>query len=460
MEIAIAFVLSVIAVAWCVILLYNLPGLLCIPRIPVLGSGTETGSNGLEVGASTGIGAIEGDQGDVERVSVIVAARNEEKSIARTLDSLVHQSYPLVEIIVVDDRSDDGTPDEIGRVIRRYPQAQIKMVTIRTLPHGWIGKNHALYVGALAASGDWLLFADADVYFHPDAIRRAIWFVHRHRLQHLTVAPRLLSRGYLLRLLTGFFVLMLLLFARPHYAIRKHSGAFAGIGAFNLIRRSVYHAVGTHQAMPLRPDDDVHLGKLVKRAGYRQCFAVAEDFIEIVWYSSLREMIRGMEKTPLAALRYSAMLLVVYMAALVLLYGGLYAGAIWGVAHIASVSLGRIHGTSSVSGVSSVLSVSATGNEPTVATGFAGLSVSAILCAGALVLLLVVDGMLLNYLRFPVHQIILLPVGLSLYVYAFVRAVVLLKQRGGLMWRDSYYGVDELRRGLAGPPRNSASRQA
>lgn len=438
---------AIIAIAWFVIVFYNLPGILRIPTIPPSRPAPRTPgtascapdvpaaahsaaiAKAMSTGSST---SIHNDMENIEaraeragRVSVIIAARNEQQTIERTLASLVRQSVPLREIIVVDDRSNDATAGQVRQAARRWPWANIRPIAIHTLPDGWIGKNHALYVGARAASGDWLLFADADVYFHPDAVERAVSFAERHRLDHLTVAPRVSSHGTALRLLTGFFALMLLLFARPHYAIRKRSGAYTGIGAFNLLRRAVYHAAGTHQAMRLRPDDDIYLGKLVKKAGYRQCFALADAFIEIQWYSSFGDMLRGMEKAPLAAMRYSAALLLLDMAALILLFGGLYAGVMFEIAVRA--------------GLAPSMGASA---------GAAFGSVSGGLCMGALLLLLGVDALVLRYLRFPLYHIILLPVALMLYVFAFLRAMFLLKRRGGLLWRDSYYRLEELRRGL------------
>ncbi|WP_083511559.1 glycosyltransferase [Alicyclobacillus acidiphilus] len=339
-----------------------------------------------------------------DKVSVIVAARDESSRIRQTVESLLRQTYGNLELILVNDRSTDETGPEIDQLAAQH--REIKAIHIRELPPGWLGKNHALYVGATAASGQWLLFADADVWFYPDAIERAMDYVHRHNLHHLTVAPALIAQGYWLRLLTAAYIFNYVLFKRPQSAYRPRAKAHAGIGAFNLVERSAYHACGTHQAIALRPDDDLHLGKQIKRKGFRQRFVIARQFIEIEWYPNLRAMIVGMEKAPLPAFRYSAGLLFLSMIVMMALYSTPFIGA------LASSGWTRL------------------------------IYLSALVMMGILYELNAV------FLRFPKHQFLILPLGMALYAFSFSRSAVMALKRGGLVWRDTFYTLRELRRGM------------
>ncbi|MBF8377954.1 glycosyltransferase [Alicyclobacillus mali] len=338
------------------------------------------------------------------RVSIVVAARDEREHIATTLASLLRQTYADLEIVAVDDRSSDGTGDVIDRMAAR--DSRIVPVHIGELPRGWLGKNHALYLGAMRATGDWLLFADADVRFYPDAVERAMAYAHAHRLHHLTVAPRLIASGYALKLLTAVYIFNYVLFKRPQSAYRRRTRAHAGIGAFNLVSREAYECIGTHRAISLRPDDDLHLGKLIKRHGFRQRFVVAQDMIEIEWYPSFRSMIIGMEKAPLPAFHYSAALLTAAMILMMALYTTPFAGAIVGPGWYRLLYL------------------------------------------YCLVLMGILYELHAVFLRLPKHQFLILPLGMLLYSYAFIRSAVLAVRRGGLVWRDTFYTLRELRRGL------------
>jgi glycosyltransferase involved in cell wall biosynthesis len=111
-------------------------------------------------------------------LSIIVPARNEEKHIEAALQSLLNQDYRKMEILVVDDRSSDGTAVILDRMAQVHNR--LRVFHIEELPEGWLGKNHALHYGARHASGEFLLFADADVVMHPSTVSRAIrymvWF--------------------------------------------------------------------------------------------------------------------------------------------------------------------------------------------------------------------------------------------------------------------------------------------
>jgi len=237
------------------------------------------------------------------RVSIIVAARDEERHIEAAVRALATQRYPDLEIIVVDDRSTDATPAVLARVRASEPHLQI--VRIDRLPDGWLGKNHALHVGAQRATGALLLFADGDVIMRPDAVSRAVRLLEASRSDHLAVAPDIVAASAPLALVVNYFMMWFLLYLRPWRARDPRSSAYIGIGAFNLVRRDAYLAVAGHSRIPLRPDDDLMLGKLLKSSGWRLLLAAGDGELSVEWYHSLGELARGFRKNAFAGMHYS-----------------------------------------------------------------------------------------------------------------------------------------------------------
>jgi glycosyltransferase involved in cell wall biosynthesis len=250
-------------------------------------------------------------------VSIIAAARNEARGIEGALTSVLQLDYPALEVIVVDDRSTDETGAILDRLARLHPRLKVKHIS--ALPEGWLGKNHALSVGAEAASGELLLFTDADVVFEPTALRRAVGFMEREGLDHLAAIPDVRVPGLALSAFVTAFGVLFLLYARPWKARDPKSPYHIGVGAFNLIRSGVYRAIGTHRAIAMRPDDDLKLGKLVKKRGFRQDVVHGKDFIIVEWYSSLGEMIDGLMKNAFAGVDYSLVALAGSTVALLLM---------------------------------------------------------------------------------------------------------------------------------------------
>jgi len=242
------------------------------------------------------------------KVSIIIPARNEERNIQEALRSVLNQDYENAEVIVIDDRSTDGT----GAILDRMAQAdpRLRVVHVRELPPGWLGKNHGLYVGAHQATGDVLLFTDADIVMHPSTVRKAVGYLAMNQLDHLTITPEVRMPGILLDVFVGAFTIFFSLYARPWKAKDPKSRRFIGIGGFNLVRKSVYRAVGMHQAIAMRPDDDMKLGKLIKLGGYRQEVLFGRDMLQVEWYPSLREMIDGLMKNAFAGVNYSILAIV------------------------------------------------------------------------------------------------------------------------------------------------------
>jgi hypothetical protein len=241
-------------------------------------------------------------------ISLIAPARNEERNIERAVRSLVQLDYPGLEITLVNDRSTDRTGTILDRLAGEFPH--LNVVHLTDLPAGWLGKNHALQYGANRSRGDWLLFTDADIVFDPSTLRRAIAYAEANRVDHLAATPDCHMPSWLLTSFAVTFAIYFSVYCRI-WAIRNpNSTAHIGIGAFNLIRASVYRAVGGHESIRMRPDDDLKLGKIIKLAGYRQDIVHGNGLIGVEWYASVAETIRGLEKNTFSGTDYSVFLTV------------------------------------------------------------------------------------------------------------------------------------------------------
>ncbi|MSQ51488.1 MAG: glycosyltransferase [Betaproteobacteria bacterium] len=235
------------------------------------------------------------------KVSVLFSALDEAETIDPALRSLLSLDYPNLEIIAINDRSTDAT----GTLLDRLAQsdARLRVIHVHDLPPGWLGKNHALHLGAQLASGDFLLLTDADVVFEPSAIRRAIAHCEQHNLDHMTVFPELPVKEPLLAmiLLCGYFGLFL---RWKPWKVRTSPSHYVGIGAFNLIRSHAYREMGGHQAIRLEVLDDMMLGRLVKQKGFSQDALFGLGVVSVEWYKSTREMLKGMQKNSFAIVDY------------------------------------------------------------------------------------------------------------------------------------------------------------
>ena len=169
------------------------------------------------------------------RVSVVVAARDEERHLEPALRAWLALDYPDYELIVVDDRSTDRTREILEAIGARDPRLHV--ARIDKLPDDWLGKNHALHVGAQAASGALLLFTDADVILELDALSRAVRLMRAERADHLAVAPDMVAPTWPLALTVNYFMMWFLLWLRPWRARDSRSRAFIGIDGWQLVRQ-------------------------------------------------------------------------------------------------------------------------------------------------------------------------------------------------------------------------------
>lgn len=334
-------------------------------------------------------------------VSVIVAARNEAHAVEAAVRSLLAQHYPGLEVVVVDDRSEDET----GAILDRMAAAcaALRVVHVRDLPTGWLGKNHALHVGAAGATGEFLLFADADVVLAPSAVARAVGRALAAGRDHVAVAPTVIARGAALQAFIGAFAYFFTVYTRPWAAPNPHDPAFIGIGAFNMVRAAVYHAHGGHAPIRLRPDDDIMLGKWLKRHGARQELLVGGPLVVVEWYPSLRALVDGLMKNTFAGLHYSV----------VLTLGAVLAQLLFLVAPWVLLPFTR--GTAQL------------GLAAAAAATLASAALSA-RSTGA-----------------PLWTALFLPLSSLGFCYILLRAMVLTLGRGGIRWRGTFYPLRALR---------------
>ena len=341
---------------------------------------------------------------DCPRISILLAARDEEEKLPAALATLMEIDYPDLEVIAVDDRSQDST----GRILERFAAAhpRLRVVHITQLPAGWLGKPHALQKAYAASTGDWLLFTDADVRFKHDALRRAIALVKARNLEHLTLMGDVEMVGFWETVLITFFGMAFHIATDPYRVANPHSRAYVGVGAFQLLKRAAYEASGTHRRLAMEVVDDMKLGKIVKQSGFRSSAGVAQDFVVVRWHAGLGNLVRGVTKNFFAGVGYSVPLVAIAVVALLLM----------NVAPIFGVFFGQ--------GWTRVFAVAAFVIALCFHTG--------------------VDiGMRVSPFYAFTH-----PLGALLFSYMLIRSTVVTLKQGGIIWRDTFYPLEDLKRGV------------
>jgi glycosyltransferase involved in cell wall biosynthesis len=341
---------------------------------------------------------------DCPSISILFAARDEEEKLPAALATLMEIDYPGLEVTAVDDRSQDAT----GRILDEFAAAhpRLRVVHVTQLPSGWLGKPHALQKAYEASTGDWLLFTDADVRFKPDLLRRAIALAKARNLDHLTLMGDVEMVGFWETMLITFFGMAFHIATDPHRVANPNSRAYMGVGAFQLLKRTAYEASGTHRRLAMEVVDDMKLGKIVKQSGFRSGAGIAQDFVVVRWHAGLGNLIRGVTKNFFAAVGYSIALTSIAVTGLLLMNVAPVFGIIYGEGWI------RI---------------------------FALTALVIALCFHAGVDI----GMRVSPLYAFTH-----PLGAVLFSYMLLRSAVVTLKQDGIIWRDTFYPLDELKRGV------------
>lgn len=335
-------------------------------------------------------------------VSIVVAARNEARNIRGALQSLLAFDYPQLQVIVVNDRSDDATGTILDAMAADDPRLAIVHVT--DLPGGWLGKNHALWQGSQQAAGELLLFTDADVVMAPDTLARAVNYLQQERLDHLAATPEARMPTLFLNMFGAAFGLFFGMFTRPWKAADPRSACHIGIGAFNLVRAAAYRQVGGHQTIALRPDDDLKLGKIIKKAGFRQRLVYGTGLITVEWYASVRELVLGLEKNAFAGTDYR-----LWLAASGVLFH--LVASLW--PYLALVVTD-------------------------------GATLAVYVAVVAVISLIVADGA--RFHGASPWYALGFPLTAGLFVFIIIRTVICNLAKGGIVWRGTLYPLAELRK--------------
>ena len=242
-------------------------------------------------------------------LTIVVPARNEAETVEPAMRSLLGLNYPDYQIIAVNDRSTDSTGEILESLASsRESEGRLRVLRVVDLPPGWLGKTHAMWLGAKqgerAGSNDWILFTDADCIFHPECVRRALYYAVRTGAEHLALMPTGIMHALSERMMMSFPQVAGNLALRPWKVRDPRARDFVGVGAFNLIRRSAYNAVGTWQKMSMAVVDDLKLGEAVKQAGLRQDIVYGRDFVRVRWLIGAWGIVRNLEKNLFALFRF------------------------------------------------------------------------------------------------------------------------------------------------------------
>ncbi len=340
-------------------------------------------------------------------VSVIVPARNEEADIEQTLRQLLLLDYENYEVIAVNDRSTDRTGEIMDQVAAK-PDAKnrIKVIHVTELPPGWLGKTHAMWEAGKLAKGEWLLFTDADVLFKPESVRRALAYAEAEPADHLVLFPRMIMKRPGERMMIAFFQSLFAFGHRPWKVADPKTDDHIGVGAFNLVRRSAYDAVGTYARLRMEVLDDMKLGKVVKKAGFAQRNVFGGDLISLRWAQGAMGVVNNLTKNFFAVLSFQwprALASCVALAFLNLMpFFGVFLAHGWGRVPYAVALF-------------SMFSI------------YAGMSSKS---------------------DIPPYYFVLHPVSTTLFLYTVLRSMALTLGRGGVVWRGTFYRLEELKRGL------------
>ena len=241
--------------------------------------------------------ALRADPGPLPYVSIVVPARNEERSIERCVRSLLAQEWLYFEVIVVDDCSDDATPEILARLAREDPR--LRVLRGAALPEGWVGKPWALHQGASAARGEWLLFTDADSTHAPAGVASSVFFARQAGVEALSIAT-LQELGTFWERAIVPSVLALVLFAcgtlgeindpaRPQNALAN--------GQYLLVERTAYAQLGGHAALRAEIAEDLEFARRLKADGrFRLLLASGEELAGVRMYRSFAEIWAGFVK--------------------------------------------------------------------------------------------------------------------------------------------------------------------
>ena len=243
------------------------------------------------------------------RLSVLVAARNEEEHIEACVRSLLEQDYPNLEVIAINDRSTDGTAAILGRLAREA-NGRLRVITVTDLPDGWFGKCNAMQLGIDAATGDYLCFTDADCQqLSSESLSIAMRRVLDEKVDFLTLTPVLEVRSAWDSLVQPACAWVFMIWFRPQLVNNPARTTAYANGAFMLMSRRCCDALGGFEQVRGQLGEDVELGRMAKRQGFHLKMLENVDLYQTRMYSSFEESWRGWTRIFHASLRSAPKLL-------------------------------------------------------------------------------------------------------------------------------------------------------
>jgi len=361
-------------------------------------------------------------------VSIIVPARNEERDIEQSLTLLLALDYDNYEVIAVNDRSTDRTGEIMEKVARNHKQDpgapflasfarkpalsqpkggdRLRVLHHRELPAGWLGKTHAMWTATNEAKGEWLLFTDADVQFKPDSVRRALAYAEAEHADHVVLFPQMIMKRPGEFMMIAFFQTMFVFGHRPWKVADPKSKDHMGVGAFNLIRRTAYEAVGTYEALRMEVLDDMKLGKVVKNAGFAQRNVFGGDLISIRWARGARGVVDNLTKNFFAVLSFQ------WWRTLISAFGLAFLNL------MPFLGVWLAHGWERLPYAIALASMFAI---------YVGMSWRS---------------------KVPAYYFLLHPVSTALFVYTLLLSMCHTLRNDGIIWRGTKYPLEELRKGM------------
>jgi len=339
-------------------------------------------------------------------ITVIVPARDEAEALPEALASLLGQDYPRLHVVAVDDRSTDATGTIMDALAAEYPD-KLSVLHVTELPEGWLGKTHAMALAARHATDadkpDYLLFTDADVIFHSEAIRRSLAEAVATQADHFVTFPTPVVRTIGEGMLLGYLGVMGLWVTRPWLASDpKSKRDFIGIGAFNLLRTSAYQQMGGFDALRMTILEDLTLAWRIKRSGLRQRAAMAPGMVQVHWASGATGIVNVMTKNLFAALRFRTWTVL--------------AATVW----IALFTL-----------------------APFVWLALPSTRLAACVTLAAIVLLYAACS---RHSSISVFYAALFPLGTVFFLYSLLHSTYITLRVGGVNWRGTFYSLSELRK--------------
>lgn len=342
------------------------------------------------------------------RVSVLLPARDEADAVEATLARLLAHDDVDLELVVVDDRSTDGTGRLLDEAAARDPRIQV--IHVDVLPDGWLGKVNALQQARARATGDWLVVMDADVVVEPGAIGRLVAWADAGGFDFVTAIPRFAQVTPIVDAAVAQAMRSILFGERAFLANAPGASAVVGFGAFNLVRRAVFDRSEGLEWLRLEVADDLALAMVMKRAGGRCAVVLATDSMHLTFYRSVGEIVRRLEKNAWAILGRCSLTRVVAFVSLLVGFELLPLVAI----------------------------VLAAGTKDPVAVGLATTS---------LLLALLTAAISSRSLGMGVLAGLLFPLGVAVVGFSQLRGGVIGFRRGGIQWRDTFYSSAQLRAG-------------